>query len=181
MKKFIEIPNLGKTTQDDRVDEWYYSEPVIVGTLGNKLCQIVVNGYVDDTNKEQFHNAISNFLFGSPSVLTDAQDFIFQYYQDINSFCTPSDEGFLLIETPDKVWEHVQLGEKPIVERRAYGDQGIYISLECACDWEPEHGLQIVFKDGVKVNKVGGFDGHLTNSDAYNDPALENVIYYRIS
>lgn len=42
---------------------------------------------------------------------------------------------------------------------------------------EPEHGLQIVFKDGQRVNKVGPFNGPFTNSHAYADPSLEGVIY----
>ncbi len=52
------------------------------------------------------------------------------------------------------------------------------MSLEScgSCDWEREHGLQIVFKQGLFVNKVGAFDGHLTNSDAYANEELENVI-----
>lgn len=62
--------------------------------------------------------------------------------------------------------------------RRAYGDKGIYVSLECSCDWEPEHGLQIVFKDGKRVNKISSYDGHLTNSDAYADDDLEDVIFH---
>jgi hypothetical protein len=63
------------------------------------------------------------------------------------------------------------------VTRRAYGDRGIYISLECECEWEEEHGLQIVFKNGLRVNKVGPYDGHVTHSDAYADKSLEDVIY----
>jgi hypothetical protein len=63
------------------------------------------------------------------------------------------------------------------VARRAYGDKGIYVSVECGCDWEVEHGLQLVFKNGLKVNKLGGYDGHLTNSDAFADESLEDVVY----
>jgi hypothetical protein len=65
-----------------------------------------------------------------------------------------------------------------MVSRRPYGDELIYISLACAGDWEREHGLQVVFKQGLLVNKVGPFDGHLTNSDAYANKELEDVIYY---
>lgn len=64
-----------------------------------------------------------------------------------------------------------------MVKRRASGDRGIYISLECGCNWEPEHGLQIVFKHGRTINKIGPYDSHLTNSDAYADPKLEDVVY----
>ena len=53
----------------------------------------------------------------------------------------------------------------------------MYISLECECEWEIEHGLQIVFKDGLRINKVGSFDDHVTNADAYGDPRLEDVVY----
>ncbi|HEY7328274.1 MAG TPA: hypothetical protein VH592_11565 [Gemmataceae bacterium] len=64
-----------------------------------------------------------------------------------------------------------------MVSRRAYGDKGIYISVECGCEWEQEHGLQLVLRNGLKVNKLGGYDGHLTNSDAFDDESLEHVIY----
>ncbi|RDH43718.1 hypothetical protein B9G39_09845 [Zooshikella ganghwensis] len=58
-----------------------------------------------------------------------------------------------------------------------YGDKAIYISLSCECDWEEEHGLLLVFKEGRYINKLGGYDGHLTNSDAYGDKNLEKVVY----
>ena len=89
----------------------------------------------------------------------------------------PDDNGYVVIPRAADVWAHVTLGREPIVSRRAYGDKGVYVSLECGCDWEREHGLQIVFKEGLRVNKVGPFDGHLTNSDAYADRSLEHVIY----
>ena len=89
----------------------------------------------------------------------------------------PGDEGYTVIESPSDVWAHVRLGCEPMVVRRASGDKGIYVSVECNCDWEIEHGLQIVFKNGLRVNKIGPYDGHLTLSDAYNNESLDNVIY----
>ena len=89
----------------------------------------------------------------------------------------PSDEEYVSIKTPSEVWSHVEFGEEVVVSRRSYGDKKIYVSIECSCDWEPEHGLQIVLKDGKAISKVGPYDGHLTNSDAYADERLENVIY----
>ena len=82
-----------------------------------------------------------------------------------------------MIDSPKDVWKHIQFGDEAMVIRRPYHDKGIYISLECNCDWEEEHGLQIVFKNGLKVNKIGPYDGHCTNVDAYANKSLEDVIY----
>lgn len=88
------------------------------------------------------------------------------------------DEGYLEIPTQGEVWKHVRFGTEPFVTRRADTDEKIYISLESGCEWEPEHGLELVFKEGLRINKVGGYDGHLTNSDAFDDPGLEEVVYH---
>src|SRR5262245_9449856 len=170
----MEIAGIGKVTKDSKFD-WYYSEPISVPVLGGKTCRIIVQGYDEDQHREEYHAAIANFLSIAPSVLTDAEPHIFLYFQNIKDEF--DDEDIVEIKSPSEVWRHISLGSEPMVTRRAYGDKGIYVSLECNCDWEPEHGLQIVFKDGLRVNKVGPYDGHLTNSDAYAKDSLEDVIY----
>lgn len=87
------------------------------------------------------------------------------------------EDGKHPIKSADELWQHVQLGSKAMVRRRRHRDKCVYIPVECGCDWEVEHGLQIVLKNGLKVNKLGGYDGHLSNSDAFADNSLENVIY----
>jgi Transposase DDE domain len=51
-----------------------------------------------------------------------------------------------------------------------------YISVENFETVAECGGLQIVFKDGLCVSKVGPYDGHLTNSDAYANDEFEDVI-----
>jgi hypothetical protein len=170
------IPCLGTVTKHVEF-EWYYSHPMSVPVLDGKLCRIVVDGYDEDPKKDDYHMAIANFLSISPSVLREAEPHVFRYYQEMNDNWEPDDNEFVAIESPRDIWHHIQLGTEPTVTRRSHGDRGIYISLECECDWEPEHGLQIVFKNGLRVNKVGPYDGHLTNSDAYADDSLEDVVY----
>ena len=173
----MEIPGLGVVEKDDRFD-WYRSKPMPVSVLGTKRCRIVVEGYDEDRKKEEFHTAIANFLSITPSVLAEAALYVFQYYGACKEQAGPDDEEFAKIKSAASVFRHVRLGREPMVTRREYGDKGVYVSLECACDWEQEHGLQIVFKNGLRVNKVGPYDGHLTNSDAYDSKKLENVIFY---
>jgi hypothetical protein len=169
------IPGLGKMTEGDCED--LISKPIPVPVFGGKKCRIEVSGYEDDPDKEAFHKAIANFLAIPKSVLKEAESFVFQYYKDLQEFWKRYGPKFKPIKSPAGVWKHVHLGSRPSVSRRFYGDKGIYVSVECGCDWALEHGLQIVFKNGLRVNKVGPFDGHLTNSDAYANYRLENVIY----
>jgi hypothetical protein len=170
----MEIPGLGTVTKDERFD-WNHSEPISVPVLGGKMCRVIVEGYDEDAAKQDYHTAIRNFLSIGASVLKEAEPHIFQFYEDIKQ--TVDDEDNPTITSPGGIWRHVRLDSEPMVTRRAYGDRGIYVSVSGNCDWEPEHGLQIVFKNGLKVNKVGPYDGHLTNSDAYDEPGLENVVY----
>lgn len=42
--------------------------------------------------------------------------------------------------------------------------------MVCNCDWEYEHGLQFVFRQGRVLTRVSAEDGHLTEADAYDKP-----------
>jgi hypothetical protein len=167
----MHIPGLGSVTHDPRLG-LYVSEPVGVPVLGGVPCRITVEAYDDDPDPEAIQAAIRNFLAAAPGVLRAAEPYIYQYYLDCRDYAPD-----VRIEAPGDVWAYIQLGTEPIVSRRAYGDRRVYISVECECAWEEEHGLEIVFEEGRRVNKIGQYDSHATNSDAYSDPSLENVIY----
>jgi hypothetical protein len=161
-------------TKDEQFG-WYYSKTIPVPMFGGKQCRIVLEGYDEDEAKDDFHIAIANFLSGSPAVLREADEPLFRYYGDFEQWWLEDNKQS--IKSANELWQHVRLGSEPMVTRRLYGDRGISISIECGCDWEQEHGLQLVLKNGLKVNKLGGYDGHLTNSDAFADESLEDVIY----
>ena len=172
-ENFMQVPGLGEVTKDEQLD-WYYSQPISVPMFGGKKCRIVLEAYDEDERKEDFHIAIANFLSSDPAVLREADEPLFRYYNDFEKCWLEDDNQPIKLSD---VWQHIQLGNEPMVSRRPYGDKGIYISVECGCDWEEEHGLQLVLKNGLKVSKLGGYDGHLTNSDAFGDESLEHVIY----
>lgn len=86
-----------------------------------------------------------------------------------------TDEFDFIINAPDDVWMHVQPSEIHVL-RRAYGDQKVYVSVAANCDWEEEHGLQIVYREGKQLNRVSDQDGHVTHSDAYGLPESEDRI-----
>jgi len=47
----------------------------------------------------------------------------------------------------------------------------------CAeCTWEPEHGLQIVYREGSVLSRVSDQDRHLTHADAHGLPESQDRI-----
>jgi hypothetical protein len=80
----MEIPGLGPVTKHERFEDWYLSDPMPVSALRGKSCRIVVEGYDDDPNREDFHAAISNFL-SARDLLGEAEPHVYRYYEDVNS------------------------------------------------------------------------------------------------
>ena len=171
---------MGTVTKEDGFG-WYRSEARPLPVLGGATCRVVVDGYDDDPHKDDFHAAIGTFLALDESVLRSATPYVFEYYQDVTAAVIADDDldWYVEIPGPDEVWNHIEIGYEVMVQR--HGRSGlVYMSVACGCDWEPEHGLQIVFREGRTVSKVGPYDGHLTNASAYDRDDLADVIYHRL-
>lgn len=54
----------------------------------------------------------------------------------------------------------------------------MYVQLTGSCDWEKEHGLQVVLRQGRTLSRVSSQDGHLTTAEAYALPEERNTITY---
>jgi hypothetical protein len=151
---------------------------IILGLTPDPRC-FIFEDYEDDGQKDDYHIAIANFLSSASEALKKSQGDIFKYYETMSDIYEEDDyDDYPKIESAEAIWDYVHIGKEIYVSRRARKDNKIYLSIESECDWEPEHGLQIVFKEGLFVNKVGPYDGHLTNADSYANPALEDVVYY---
>jgi hypothetical protein len=171
------IPELGDMKECE--DGCFDSTPIAVPVLGGKLCTITLEKFSDDPKQEEFLVAVRNFLAIPPDVLKEAEVALYKYYKNCAEYV--EDDEILKIDSPSEVWKYITLGNQVWVKRRAYGDKGIYVILDSDCEWEVEHGLQIVLKNGLKVNKIGPFDGHLTNSDSYDREDYEDAIYPGVS
>jgi hypothetical protein len=87
--------------------------------------------------------------------------------------------SLVAIAGPKEVWQHIRPGGQLTVERDRFGDRQVCVSVERECAWEPEHGLQVVFRGGHEVTKVGPVDGHLTNAAAYARNDVDDLVYQR--
>lgn len=136
--------------------------------------RFVLEAYEDDENPDEFYDEIRNFIAMDRRVLDDAQEHVFAFYSQIkeSGWGEPPEIG-----SAGDVWTFVRFGTEPFVSRRTNGDKKVYVSLECGCAWEQEHGLQMVFREGNFINKIGPFDGHLSNADAFDSPSRENTVF----
>ena len=173
----IEIPLVGIVTPSSDFPQWLESEPIALPLMDGMLCRFILEGYQDDPRPEDFHAAIANLLAAKPDVFRAVEKDVFQYYVDKDCNVDMDEEDWIVIDNPEDVWEFVDFGSEFHLSRRHYGDEKIYASLTCGCEWEEEHGLEFVFKEGKYVNKLGWYDGHATNADSHDHPPFEDVIY----
>ena len=176
----MKIEPIGEFTYDKEFDWHYGPEESANEPIGE--FQFVLEGYLDEKNKDDFKTAMEGFRKNGSNAIKEAARHIFEYYQDISNLVDLDfEDDFPTIQSIDDIWGHIRIGKEVAVSRREYGDRKVYLSIECGCDWEEEHGLQIVLKEGKFDNKVGSYDGHLTNSDEYDVAEYETVIYKKIS
>jgi len=134
-------------------------ERVPIAFLGGHECSFDLE-YYDDVSNTAVVAAIRNLLEAPRELLGKTTAYVVQYCRDWR-------RDIDLTRRMD-VWKHVQLGHRFDVFAK---EDGVYLSLECNCDWEEEHGLQLVFRDGTEITKVGRFDGDLKteSGDVYDN------------
>ncbi|WP_017916721.1 hypothetical protein [Xanthomonas sp. SHU 308] len=151
-----------------------WSEAVPVPWMRGSCCFVLVGCEAGDVPVDAAP-AIETFLQLDAAVFAAAAPHVFAYYRHTQALCAKYGWPSPDIADPAEVWAHVQFGSEAYLRR--YRDGRLRISLECNCDWEAEHGLQLVFADDGRICKVGPFDGHLSHAAAHADPSLETVIY----
>ena len=132
-----------------------------------------------DENDSMAAAALDAFLTLTPADRLRDTRHVYAYYQDFRAEVGGEDgldEEMGVPATPEAIWDHVQPGTIGIWKGHG-GDENTYVFVECNCDWEVEHGLLMVWRNGSVLNKVGGFDGHPTNAAAFDEVSLSDVVY----
>lgn len=144
--------------------------------------EIKLSGDDYDQTNPRAAAALSAFLtLTSEDRLKDTRH-VFAYYQDFREAVGGEDwmdKKMGIPEKPEDIWSCVHpnlLGVWSGLDR----DTSQYVFLEANCDWEQEHGLLLVWRNGTTLIKAGGFDGHATNDSAYADDSLRDVVYRAI-
>lgn len=64
----------------------------------------------------------------------------------------------LELKSDNDIWNFVYPSDI-ILAQNETGE--VFVLVECGCEWEEEHGLQLVFKNGQQLTRVSYNDGEL--------------------
>ncbi len=171
---------LGQLTQDRRFPEWWTSTEKEIPFLENKKFQITFMDFAPQdyaTFIQEADRALNNFFQLSENYKEEIAGLLFRQCQDFISAVGEDgvSESIRNMQSKREVWNFVHF-QNIYVQRRRRRDKDIYIALTGNCEWDEEHGLQLVFRQGRKLTRISDQDGHITESDAYNIPDDEDKL-----
>lgn len=159
----MRIDKIGELQAHPLAPKWLISSPIDIPYFDGLPLVMVLDG-LEDADENEAIDAIESFLRLGPKDRLAASPYVYKNYLRIADVADDEDLG-CRIDSDAEVWSHVRPTEV-FVSRRSRRDRAIYVQITADCDWEPEHGLQIVYRRGSELSRVSDLDGHLTHSDA---------------
>ena len=160
--KGIELKSIGKLKPHPEIpDEWLISESVPVKFFDEKKLKFILN--VDLENDKRFlsdgDQSIKNFLEKESNEKSRISNRIYKYYREIQDYWDSQSFGPspLKLNDEEEIWNYVYPYEIHVC-RNTDEDKNMYLLIHCGCEWEEEHGLQLVFRNGLELTKVSGID-----------------------
>jgi hypothetical protein len=180
MQKSIISQVIGEISRDKTFPDWWNSAPVAIPFFDGRQMVITFTELEPDDDEifvAEADEALQHFLALG---YTDRNSVSHLLKQHGDSVLQASEQDGKRQEMTDlkdenEIWESVHPTEI-YVSRRKNRDEDIYIQVTCECDWSPEHGLQLVFRQGRKLTRISTQDGHLTEADAYGKPDKEDLL-----
>jgi len=161
----LESAVIGSLSQSEQFDDWWESAPLAIPYLGGQALEYTyldLNPVEDEAFTAEADEAIGNFMALSVADRLAASEHVYKNcteFLDMIGY-NQEDEQLWNIKDPQEIWNHVRFN-KLYVSREPYENHQLYIQLSCECDWEMEHGLQLVFDKTGKLIRVSAEDGHI--------------------
>lgn len=98
---------------------------------------------------------------------------VYAYYRDFREAVGGEDwmdKEMGVPESPVDIWNHVQ--PDTVTVQLGASDDELHVYIHARCDWEPEHGLQMVWQDGIRLVKVSGIDGNPSNGSFWDGDVI---------
>jgi hypothetical protein len=165
------IPLLGELTQDPRfADVWRSAARPVPFFSGEPLPFVVDLPADGDRYPRDADEAVAAFFALGDRDRLAASEHVYKNYWD---FLQATDIEPLGVEEPHGIWPLVH-PQTIVVTRRLRRMNDVFVQVLCQCDWEREHGLQLVFRGGNRLVYVSEQCGHLTYADACDVPDEED-------
>jgi hypothetical protein len=159
----MKIDTIGELRFHPDVPKWLMSSLIAIPYFDGLPLTFILDG-LEEVDEDEATRAIKVFLSLRPKDRLAASPYVYKNYLRIADVADDEDLG-CRIDSDADVWRHVRPSEV-FVSRRRRQDRAIYVRITAECDWEPEHGLQIIYRRGSELSRVSAQDGHLTHSDA---------------
>lgn len=174
MSKEITSKIIGQLTQDDSFSDWWKSTEIEIPFFDNQKLEITLMDFEPEADKtflDEADQALIHFFNLKNEDRNSISDLVYKNCTDFLEAVEfdEADEALRQIKDPNEIWNFIEPAEI-YISRRHRRDHDIYIQVTCECDWEQEHGLQIVFRQGKQLTRISSQDGHLTEADAYDKP-----------
>jgi hypothetical protein len=160
------IHPFGKISRDKYVSHTYNSEPIQIEFPVDATTVVSLHSE-DKTELERYGAAFDKLMATDISNKVDLEKLIFEFYTRIKKYDT-GDYQIIAINSPEEIWSHISVNSIVI---RTDGSS-VYIQVELDCDWDIEHGMQIVYRDGDALVRVGENDGNCVASEFYRDEGV---------
>lgn len=185
MKETMYSNLVGTLTREGPIYDYWNSEPIRVPFFDEQRIRAVYacNPVSDPMFITDADAALANFLDKdrgdraaiSEPVFKMCNDFIeliglketIELYKGVDApldwmVRTIEKQGPLLeMKFPEEIWNFVHAQAVHLVRAAPNGETNMYVQILCECDWDEEHGLQIVFKNGLQLVGIGAQDGDL--------------------
>lgn len=178
--KSITSAVLGELKPNEQFEDWWESAPIEAPFFDQqKLAVTFLNldtahiaKYMHDADQ-----ALASFLALDTAQRNALSDLVYPHCMDFLNTVEydEADKALWDIQEKTEIWKFVY-PQEIYLSRRHRRDQDIYISIICECEWEQEHGLQLVFRQGKQLTRISEQDGHLTEADAFNIPDEEDEL-----
>ena len=146
-------------------DDWWVSKPQSIGFLDQEEMTFTITDYNPNEDvklMEAADETIRNFLVKTPNDREVISNYVYQNCMDFLEAIgyDEADEQLWAIKDLREIWNYVTPREIYIT-REPYEDKDVYLRLTFSCEWEQEHGLQLVFNQKGKLVRVSEDDGHI--------------------
>ncbi len=169
---------IGELKQNDQFEDWWESELIEIPFFENKRMKITFMDFIPERDTEfikEADKALKSFLKKSESDRLLISNLAYENCMEFLNAVEFDDADQPLWDLKDnnQIWKFIY--PKDIYVTRSHDKFEImYLNLACECEWEQEHGLQLLFKEGEKLTRISEQDGHITESDSYEKPIIEN-------